>query len=403
MSIKTNCPKCNKELLKENLNRHLKICDGTGGRRRKHCIKCNREISLSCYDRHVKSCCGLSTKDFKCKYCEKDYTNNKYGLAPHQYMCTQNPNRGKNIKTKITTPGWNKGRTKETCPIVNKTANTLRQKYARGELVNPMKGKHLKDETKQKLRDAQLKLTYRRVSKRTRDYIKLDGTVVQLDSTWEEAIARRLDSLNIWWIRPYPLKWIDNEGVKRNYYPDFFLPLYNLYIDPKSKYTCESQKEKLDYLLHKYSNLIIITDLKLCENIEKILLSYKLGDFESTYKNNNSVLFKKEIKYSKHTGDVKEESYTINNLKDYKCKKYTEKFCVCGNKINYYSENCNKCASKKNGLTRRKVDRPDMYDLSKEITYYGYMATAKKYGVSDNTIRKWFRTEGMTVPKLRKI
>jgi uncharacterized protein YjcR len=46
---------------------------------------------------------------------------------------------------------------------------------------------------------------------------------------------------------------------------------------------------------------------------------------------------------------------------------------------------CEKCWSIKN----RKVERPPFNQLLNEVTEMGYSGTGRKYGVSDNTIRKW--------------
>jgi hypothetical protein len=43
------------------------------------------------------------------------------------------------------------------------------------------------------------------------------------------------------------------------------------------------------------------------------------------------------------------------------------------------------------GIERRIVDRPPYIQLKEEIETYGYLATGRKYGVSDNAIRKWIR------------
>lgn len=40
---------------------------------------------------------------------------------------------------------------------------------------------------------------------------------------------------------------------------------------------------------------------------------------------------------------------------------------------------------------RRKVERPDYEILKNEISENGYSATGRKYGVSDNAIRKWIK------------
>ena len=39
----------------------------------------------------------------------------------------------------------------------------------------------------------------------------------------------------------------------------------------------------------------------------------------------------------------------------------------------------------------RKVERPTYDVLKKEIGQMGYSATGRKYGVSDNAVRKWVR------------
>jgi transposase-like protein len=42
-------------------------------------------------------------------------------------------------------------------------------------------------------------------------------------------------------------------------------------------------------------------------------------------------------------------------------------------------------------LHLRKVDRPPRDQLLREIKEFGYLAVGRKYGVSDNAIRKWVR------------
>jgi hypothetical protein len=40
----------------------------------------------------------------------------------------------------------------------------------------------------------------------------------------------------------------------------------------------------------------------------------------------------------------------------------------------------------------RKVERPPLDEVRANIEQHGYVATGRKYGVSDNAIRKWLRT-----------
>lgn len=64
-----------------------------------------------------------------------------------------------------------------------------------------------------------------------------------------------------------------------------------------------------------------------------------------------------------------------------------DKTCKCGNTKHKTSIACNKC----NGLEKRKIQRPDKEQLLKEIDELGYSVTGRKYGVSDNAIRKWIK------------
>lgn len=47
---------------------------------------------------------------------------------------------------------------------------------------------------------------------------------------------------------------------------------------------------------------------------------------------------------------------------------------------------------KKGRLMRRVVKRPKLKELQKDIKTLGFKSTGKKYGVSDNAIRKWIKT-----------
>lgn len=61
--------------------------------------------------------------------------------------------------------------------------------------------------------------------------------------------------------------------------------------------------------------------------------------------------------------------------------------CKCGNTKTKESKNCEECYHKK----RRRVERPPLDELIKEVEEFGYCATGRKYGVSDNAIRKWMK------------
>ena len=67
---------------------------------------------------------------------------------------------------------------------------------------------------------------------------------------------------------------------------------------------------------------------------------------------------------------------------------------ICGNEkssdLKYCSSNC-ACYG------QRTVDRPDMDTLGKDMVEMPLVQVGKKYGVSDNTIRKWAKAFGLPV------
>ena len=76
-------------------------------------------------------------------------------------------------------------------------------------------------------------------------YTLLSGETITLQSTWEVAVADYLTENNIRWERPASIPWIDSTGKKRRYYPDFYLPDHDLYLDPKNPRVMARDQEKI--------------------------------------------------------------------------------------------------------------------------------------------------------------
>lgn len=72
-----------------------------------------------------------------------------------------------------------------------------------------------------------------------------EGKEVLLDSSWEVKTAELLISKGIKWIRPPFIKWQDKLGKTRRYFPDFYLPDYDVYLDPKNPYCLTLDEEKI--------------------------------------------------------------------------------------------------------------------------------------------------------------
>ena len=112
--------------------------------------------------------------------------------------------------------------------------------------------------------------TYQNGSRKSEWYFNpFENKKVLLESSWEVKVADSLCNINIKWIRPDPLSWIDSNGKNHLYFPDFFLPDYNTYLDPKNPYCMDRDKEKMKYFENKinliYGKLSIILNY-----IEKI-------------------------------------------------------------------------------------------------------------------------------------
>ncbi len=107
--------------------------------------------------------------------------------------------------------------------------------------------------------------TYRNGSRKTILYKN-----VVLESSWELEIAMLLDSKNIKWIRPNSIKWIQEDGKNRLYYPDFYLIDYNMYLDPKNPYCMELDKEKMK-IVSKQINIIYGDILLIKQYIESVV------------------------------------------------------------------------------------------------------------------------------------
>ena len=181
--------------------------------------------------------------------------------ANHSRWCVSNPKRAEYVIK-------NNGRQLHTTESNAKRAVSIKQAYVDGkynEVNRSYPGWKHTAQTKQHLKEKALASPHRRLVRSIREYVRKDGTIVKLDSSWEEALAIQLDATDINWIRPGPIKWIDESGITHNYFPDFYLTDYDVYLDPKNPYAIKAQQAKLKCLTSQIKNLIIITSLEDCK------------------------------------------------------------------------------------------------------------------------------------------
>lgn len=220
---------------------------------------------------------------WECKHCHQQFnfeTTSEKGS--HSRWCAENPKRAKYVedlaharniqkekkayanqftstkekrqKNSVIWPG-NQFTTKRASGHSEETKEKLRQ-------INT--GRKHTPETIEKIRSHALGSKHQRVCKKTVEYIRMDGTIVKMDSQWEIKLAQILDSMNVEWTRPDPITWVDGNGVEHHYFPDFYLPAVNLFLDPKNSYAREQQAEKINALMKQYNNIVILTENDIC-------------------------------------------------------------------------------------------------------------------------------------------
>jgi len=196
---------------------------------------------------------------YKCE-CEKEFDNYQklnshfcYCLIHRKGIPPKNPNRADYFNGKR---GWKKGLTKETDSRIAKISQNLKSKYESGELISNWKNKILSNEHKEKLSIKQSGLNYSGGICKWYNYIKPNGTYQKVQGTWELKFAKYLDTIDEKWIKIgngkeiHTFIWVDKQGNKRRYTPDFWCPILQKYFEVKG-YWRESDRNKMKLVLEQ--------------------------------------------------------------------------------------------------------------------------------------------------------
>ena len=207
--------------------------------------------------------------EFICKYCGRSCKSIK-SLRTHERLCKLNPNHAEtgftayNQKEKESGP-WNKGLTKEIDERIARQA--VKQAIS-------MKGKNRRPHTEAE-KQLRRELAYKRKIGGFFMRRGIDYNGIKLDSTYEVEVAKSLDANNIKWERckrfPYVV-----EGKLHYYTPDFYLPEYNIYLDPKNDFLLNNVNPKLGY-----TDKFKIEQVMLQNNIKVIILDKTQLNWES--------------------------------------------------------------------------------------------------------------------------
>lgn len=81
------------------------------------------------------------------------------------------------------------------------------------------------------------------------DHVTWKGEAVKLQGTWEVAFARRLDELEVDYVA-HQGSWVyvDGLGVSRCYYVDFYVPMWDVFVDVKGAFWDAEQAEKVQFV-----------------------------------------------------------------------------------------------------------------------------------------------------------
>lgn len=215
-----------------------------------HIIHCKLNPN---YEKNLKICTNNINKHnckvekdntvYYCKFCNKPCVG-KNSLVQHEIRCKENPNKIKR-RCNFNYPGkviWNKGLNKETDKRVKKGYETRRKNYIDGKFKNWSEG--LTKETDARIKNSSIKIQNTICEKIKNDEwhnsynLSYAYKNYLFDSSWEVLFAKFLDEHNILWIRNNKISFdYIYENSMHKYYPDFYLPDYDLYIEIKGLYT----------------------------------------------------------------------------------------------------------------------------------------------------------------------
>lgn len=216
------------------------------------CILCKNLVTVNQLNIHYgsKQCSNGKVGHTKleligslqCEFCGKSCTSTN-SFRNHVRRCPKNPQRtykngmlgksGSSYPRKNYVP-WNAGISKD----------ELKKRYSPESWAASFGSGRVKhsEETKQKLS----KIACERIQKHSK-YSKnteyKPGVI--LESSYEVDLAKILDKLDIEWIKVRKGYVWDDNGKCRRYIPDFYLPKYDIFLDPKNDYLIKKDARKI--------------------------------------------------------------------------------------------------------------------------------------------------------------
>jgi len=206
-------------------------------------------------------------RNYCCRHCGLLFEElNRSERANHSRWCEKNPKREQYLKnTARMRAGINEESKKKQALGISKAH--AEGKYDHVNRSTSFAGKTHTEETKKLISKKARASKHRRLRRKMIEY-----KGIMLDSSWELFLAKRLDEQNIRWLRPDPIEWFDEEGKQHHYFPDFYLPDYDLFLDPKNDYAYKVQEKKIEHLKKVLTNLVILSNI---EDIKRFIPTFR--------------------------------------------------------------------------------------------------------------------------------
>lgn len=346
----------------------------------------------------------LAVEEFKCKFCNRELQSIK-ALRSHQGKCKQNPNyKGLSEKQKahyrICAEHLCKSRRKGSfeCKLCGRvfeykeslTAHSKRfckesPNYNDPENIEWRKNiseiqKAAQNKTSAREKHSKASVfnnfwEYR--SKNPVLYESKNNGLVKLDSTWELKVAKRLDEKNLEWYRPkIGLPYIDKEGRKRTYIPDFYVPEFKCFIEVKSFFIEKGSNDatgKSEYIKNHYPFVIWVQD----NNLDTFELEFKGFENDPEKQEQDTDFW---LKYLKDKEDKKQKKLPIKSSSRLNYDELIEKIKSCN--VDFTKKGWKKKVSKETKLSVNQISRiVDKYPQFFEQVYL----RSKKEAVAKNS------------------
>lgn len=212
------------------------------------------------------------------------------------------------------------------------------------------------------------------------------GQSIHIEKRWQEHCQPSSDSLIGKAIQKYGkenfsfqiLKEVDNILLLNDLETEYILKFNSLVPNGYNIITIDN-KEHHQFNKYDYNTFCdIIKDIKQSNlTFEEIAQKYNLSLSMIYYLNRGDYHF------------LQNETYPLRTIKDMSKHNY---FCIdCGNEIKTNASRCVKCSQ----LAQRTVERPNREELKALIRIIPFSQIGKQFNVSDNTIRKWCKSENL--------